>query len=637
MKIMKTCNNDNHHDTFNHDDDRLKLKNSCDDIHIIIKKFNIRIDVIDNMIEKLLNDILISDDLNDNEIHIIMVLIHNLKKTNFAGLKFLYMISFINSCKKMVDNIEGGDLKKQIIIKGLSFIITKISIDLSVHQFISWEDCDIDELLVSILNIYSEKVSYKILKSIDKNNITDVETIKDEYENNIELILKLNKSFMKVIYHYIKLTNYMTSLYLIPMLYDSNGLTINTFFRTTFLNVYSLILFNVIYKKCELKKTENDRLIEDRNIDYVFSNLDKIIEANRLNEELYNVNKKLFEYFNNHYLKKTFKFVYFTEERRNQTALYNLFETVISLIVNNTQLLLGADKFKTYFDGFSNNKTELKELLKTSESLSNVLHCKKYKMQDSIKWNSSLNIKYAFTLENVIIEQCFNNETTFSNNSNNSVVGITLNFEINKFHFMYGESGCGKTTFLKTILIKNPIKSGTLKFLGLYQNYSYLKIMKHVSLISSDAKLFSQSLYHNLTYKIKKDVLISKNDEILETILKYMTCFELEIFIPILKTKNGTKLSRGQTQKMNIIYAILNIMYANVRILLLDEATSNIDETMEVKIFTELKSLYNSHPFTCIYVSHNLSNIKFSDFNFEMSSKTKAIIKNKTPQNTKKH
>lgn len=505
----KICSHDNsnicHDGHDNQDDHSLKLQNVCEnEIQIIMKKFNVKVDVIDNMIEKILNDLLISEDLSDNEIQIVMILINNLKKTNFAGLKFLYMISFINSVKKMVDNIEGGNFKKQLLIKSLSFIITKISIDLSVYQFISWEECDIDELLVSILNVYSDKASCRILSNIDKNNLTDIECIKHEYENNIELILKLNKSFMKVVYHYIKLANYMVTLYLIPILYDSNGLTISTFFRTTFLNVYSLILFNIIYKKCELKKKEDvDLLNQGKSIDHVFNNLDKIIEGNRLNEELYDVNKKLFDYFNNHYLKKTFKFVYFTEERRNQTALYNLFETIVSLIINNTHLLLGADKFKTYFDGFSNNKIEFKELLKTSESLISMLSYKKCKIQNSIKWNNNLNVEYAFTLKNVLIKECFDSNL-------NKTSGITLNFELNKFHFIHGESGCGKTTLLKTILTKHPIVKGELKFLGIFDNYSYLKIISHVSLISSDSKLFSNSLYHNLTYKVKKDVLKKK-------------------------------------------------------------------------------------------------------------------------------
>ena len=516
----------------------------------------------------------------------------------------------------MIDNIEGGNLKKQIIIKGLSFIISSISIDLSIHQFIGWEEYDIDELLTNILNIYNEKISYKILSIIQHNNTDDIQNIKHQYENNVELILKLNKSFMKVIYHYIKLINYMATLYLIPILYDSNGLTIVSFLRTTLLNVYSLILFNTIYKKCELKKNE-DVVCVDRgtSIEYFFTNLEKIIEGNNgsLNEELHKVSSQMFDYFDNSYLKKTFKFIYFADERRNQTKLYNFFETIISLIVNNTHLLLGSDKFKTYFDGFSNNKMEFKELMKTSDSFVEILNVKKYIVDNIIEWDENYNYEYAFTLKNITLE--------YKNGADNLKIArnVSVDFEINNFHFIHGTSGSGKTTLFKIMLTKEPIKEGELKFLGLQEKYSYLSIVKHVVVISSESKLFPKSLYYNMTYKIDKNVLKSKNNAIMDVIIKYMDIFKLGIYIPTLKTKNSTKLSKGQTQKINIIYCILNIMFSKTKILLLDESTSNIDESGESIIFNELRNLHKIHPFTCIYISHNLSNIEFSDYNYHIS------------------
>lgn len=106
-----------------------------------------------------------------------------------------------------------------------------------------------------------------------------------------------------------------------------------------------------------------------------------------------------------------------------------------------------------------------------------------------------------------------------------------------------------------------------------------------------------------------------------------MKSFGLENCIPVLKSKNGTKLSRGQTQKINIIYSIINIMYANIRILLLDESTSNIDEPTEVVIFNELRTLHKKHPFTCIFVSHNLNNVRFADYEYKMSVETQSVSK----------
>ena len=118
----------------------------------------------------------------------------------------------------------------------------------------------------------------------------------------------------------------------------------------------------------------------------------------------------------------------------------------------------------------------------------------------------------------------------------------------------------------------------------------------------------------------------------MKEIVKYMKLFELEIYIPTLKKKNATKLSRGQIQKVNIIYVILNIIFSNTKILILDEVTSNIDEHTEKIIYTELRNLNKIYPFTMFYVSHNLSNLQYSDYNYNISLETHTITKEKTEQ-----
>lgn len=609
-----------------------KLKLDHNDV---LNQFNIKLPYVDNIIEKLLTDILISDDLTKNEKKLINIFINNAKKTNFSGIKLLYIISFINSVKKLIDNIEGDDFKKQLIIKGLSYIISTFTIELGITEYTDQEDFDIDELLSSILNVYSEKISFKILNNIEKNNNHDIENIKYQYQTNIQLILKLNHVFVKVVYHYIKLVNYMFTLYLIPVLYDSNGLTVLSFFRTTLLNVYSLILFNTIYKKCELKCKDDDKVVvkHEDSIEYFFSNLDKIVEGNNgdLKKELFEVSRQLFKFFEKPYLKKTFKFVYFGSERRRQTKLYNLLETIISLIVNNTYLLLGSDKFKTYFDGFSNNKIEFKELLKTSDHLIDILGYKKYEIKNIILWDKTYNYEYAFTLKNVSLE--YKKDTINSTDRLSVIKDLSLDFEIYKFHFIYGDSGCGKTTLLKIMLQKEKIISGEVKFLGIHDNYNYLGILKHILVISSDSKLFPKSLYENMTYKINKKLLKSKYGEIMKDIIKYMNLFGLELFISNLKSNNSVKMSKGQIQKVNIIYSILNIKYSNTKILFLDEVTSNIDLNTEKIIFNELVTLYKTHPFTMFYISHNLSNLVFSDYSYHVSFDTQTVTKKKTNQN----
>lgn len=611
----------------NHDaDDEYKLVNNSDDLSSLLKFFKVKIPFIDDMIEKILYDFMMTDDLNKNEKKIINMFINNLKNTNFAELKLLYMIIFISSIKKLIDNIEGENFKKQLLLKGFFFIFSLLVTNGLITALKKFENYNIDEVLANILNMYNKHLSFRLLNNIENNNHDD-KNFKSDYQSNIELVLKLNKLFIMVIYQYLRLINYMVTLYLVPILYDKNGLTISSFFKTTLINVYSMILFNIVYKKCETKK-KNEDTTGNNNIEYFFNNMDKIVEGNdgNIKKELYQISNELFKYFNKFDINKTFKLVSFHDERRKQTTTYSLYETIISLIVNNTYLLLGSNKFKSYFDGFANNKFEFKVLLRTTGSLLEVLNSKKYKVSNTILWSDEYNYEYAFTLKNVSLE--------YNSTNNDKLVVLTdlnLNFEINKFHFIYGDSGCGKTSLMKAMIKRQPIKTGQIKFLGAY-DYTYFSILKYLNFVSAGNALLPKSLYFNLTYKIDKKVLKSKKDAIMTEIVKYMNLFGLEIYIPILKNKIATKLSKGQTQKVNIIYVILNIIFNNTKLVFLDEITSNIDGPMEKIIYSELKNLNKIYPFTVIYVSHNLSNLQYSDYNYNISLESQTITKNQTQQ-----
>lgn len=621
--------NKNHHDEENNYNEDYELINKDnDDVLSILKDFSFKIPVIDDIIEKILCDIMVTDDLSNNEKKIIKMFLDNLKNTNFAEIKLLFIISFSSTIKKLIDNIEGESFKKQLIIKGISFIISFIITNNSVRLFKKLEDNNIDDLLIRILNTYSQHVSYRLLNNIENNNNDDEKNFKNDYQSNIESVLKLNKLFLQVIFQYVRLVNYMITLYLVPILYEKNGFNLTSFFKTTIINVYSIFIFNALYKRCELKSKPCNN-VDNQNVEYFFTNVDKIVEGNNgdLKKELYEISNELFNYFNKSQFNKTFKFIMFQDERRRQTMLYSFYETILSLIVNNTYLLLGSNKFKSYYDEFANHKYEFKTLLKTTGNLFEVLNFKKYKVANTISWNTDYNYEYAFTLSNVTLE--YNSK---NNDKLTVLTDVNLNFELNKIHFIYGNSGCGKTTLLKTIIKRHPIKTGEIKFLGTHNNYTYFSILKYLNFVSSGSILFPKSLYYNLTYKINKNVLNSKKDIIMKEIVKYMKLFELEIYIPTLKKKNATKLSRGQIQKVNIIYVILNIIFSNTKILILDEVTSNIDEHTEKIIYTELRNLNKIYPFTMFYVSHNLSNLQYSDYNYNISLETHTITKEKTEQ-----
>ena len=116
----------------------------------------------------------------------------------------------------------------------------------------------------------------------------------------------------------------------------------------------------------------------------------------------------------------------------------------------------------------------------------------------------------------------------------------------------------------------------------------------------------------------------------MQEIVKYMNLFGLTKFIKYVKIKNATKLSKGQTQRIAIIRLFINIIFNDARILFLDEFTSNIDNSMEEVIFKELINLHTIYRFTVFYISHNLYNIKYSDFNYKFNVDEHSITKNRS-------
>jgi ABC-type bacteriocin/lantibiotic exporter with double-glycine peptidase domain len=302
-------------------------------------------------------------------------------------------------------------------------------------------------------------------------------------------------------------------------------------------------------------------------------------------------------------------------------AKYKIIETLASLIINDAYLFNLTAASEIAMIELGERLIQLnKKLPMVRDFIHILLHVKPYYTSETISWNydtpPSENI---FTLENITIEY------EEDNIMNIVLENINLNFETNKSHFIYGNSGCGKTTLLNALMKRMKIKNGSITFFGL--DYTYFSIRAYLSYITSESALFSKSLYYNITYGLNKIIVSKQQNEIVTKITEYMKLFGLDKFISKLRTKNAIKLSKGQTQRVAIIRLFIQIIFDDRRIIFLDEFSSNIDNEMEKIIFTELRNLQNIYPLTLFYISHNLYNKKYSDYIYEISSDTRSISK----------
>jgi ABC-type bacteriocin/lantibiotic exporter with double-glycine peptidase domain len=356
-----------------------------------------------------------------------------------------------------------------------------------------------------------------------------------------------------------------------------------------------------------------------------FNNINIIVEKDKMKEELSN----LFNSITKAVSDKDFISSYqMAKINKNRLAVMNkgkILETIVSLIVNDSYLFILTSSVKGAMIKLSENVYIFKRKLKVSNEIIDILTLHSYRISNPIFWNhQDKPYEYLFVLENVSVEYKENEKYTpvFTN--------VNLSFEINSIHFIYGNSGSGKTTLVNTLMKKVKTKNGSIKFLNEYDNYTYFSIRKYLTYLTSESILFSKSIYYNIIFGMNKNVLKERNDDIYKEIIKYMGIFNMNNFISDIDSKNSIKLSKGQTQRIAIIRLFINIIFDNVKILFLDEFTSNIDNNMEKTIFNELLQLHSRFPLTIFFISHNIYNMKYSDFNYKFNVDERSISKRVT-------
>jgi ABC-type multidrug transport system ATPase subunit len=314
--------------------------------------------------------------------------------------------------------------------------------------------------------------------------------------------------------------------------------------------------------------------------------------------ELESLDKKIIENILHKNVKKKYLFASFSKKILKYAKKYSLYETSISIIVNKLSLLSVTDRFKQYFEYYSLSLTTFKYKLKNTYFFIDVMKNKNFEVSKEIKWDNSESNKYIYTLINVNLEYIENeNVVTIIKNAN-------LEFEYGKIHYIHGCSGSGKSTLLLALIKRIKRMDGVIKWFE-YHKFSYFSIRKHITFITCQTTLFDKSIFYNIVYGINKNVLKEKHHEIMTTIEKYMTLFNLKQMIPIIKIKNAKKLSKGQEQRVVVVSLFLDIIYNNKKVIILDEFTSNVDSDNEEIIFKELKNIQKMYGLTIFYTSHN--------------------------------
>ena len=170
-----------------------------------------------------------------------------------------------------------------------------------------------------------------------------------------------------------------------------------------------------------------------------------------------------------------------------------------------------------------------------------------------------------------------------------------------------GNSGAGKTTFIKLLTKRYKPSTGIIKIddvstLEISEEY----INQNISQVSQDILFLNRTLAENISYGCES---VTQN-ELLDVLKKTQSIeflSKLTLGLDSTLSQKNDQISGGEKQRLALARALLKKAY----IIVLDEATSAIDVETEHLILNELSSTFSNK--TIIIVSHRISTLKNVD------------------------
>jgi peptide/nickel transport system ATP-binding protein len=175
-----------------------------------------------------------------------------------------------------------------------------------------------------------------------------------------------------------------------------------------------------------------------------------------------------------------------------------------------------------------------------------------------------------------------------------------------------GESGCGKTTLMKTILALYQPTRGDIAFDG--SNLGELG-SREMRLYRSEVGFVQQDPYGalppfmNVRRILEEPLIINKvkekeeRERRIRDVMQEVKMTPVEDFV----TKFPHMLSGGQQQRV----VIARSMILNPKLIVADEPVSMLDASVRVEILKLLRGLQVSHNLAVIYITHDLSTVRY--------------------------
>ena len=219
--------------------------------------------------------------------------------------------------------------------------------------------------------------------------------------------------------------------------------------------------------------------------------------------------------------------------------------------------------------------------------------------------------------KDVLCEDIYYNDVTFSypNRKEKIFKNTSLNIKKGEKIALIGESGIGKSTFVKLIMRFWDVNTGDIKLDNIDIKKVNTKSLRSAQrLVSQETYLFNESIRENIKIGNKnaseEDIIeAAKKAAIHDFILTLPNGYDTKV------GELGGNLSSGEKQRIGLARAFLK----ESNVLILDEPTSNLDALNEGEILKSINE--NCKDKTIILISHRKSTTAICDKIYKLENK----------------